>query len=65
MNGNPDLLGCPFCGGEPTLETTTDPDDGCNCIRCDECDFDLMGGPVGIGWWPTPAAAAAAWNRRA
>ena len=24
-----------------------------------------MGGPVGIGWWPSPAEAIASWNRRA
>ncbi|HDS0944971.1 Lar family restriction alleviation protein [Stenotrophomonas maltophilia] len=57
-------LPCPFCGGQATMETTTEPDESCHCVRCVECDFDLMGGPIGIGWWPTPAAAISAWNRR-
>lgn len=60
-----ELKACPFCGNAASMETTTDPQSDCNCVRCDECDFDLMGGPIGIGWWPSESAAAEAWNRRA
>lgn len=56
------LLPCPFCGGAPSPD---EPDEDCFCVRCDECGFDLMGGPVGLGWWSTAEAAAGAWNRRA
>lgn len=62
LTNHPDLLPCPFCGGEPTL---IDPDDGCYCVSCSECQYELMGGLVGIGWWPTVSDAAAVWNRRA
>lgn len=59
------LLPCPFCGGEAEFETTTDPRGDCNCVRCDDCDYSLMNGPVGIGWFSTAKEAAESWNRRA
>lgn len=62
---DPKLKPCPFCGDEAYYETTTDPDGGCNCVRCETCNFDLMSGPIGIGWYKTKADAAQAWNHRA
>ena len=61
---DPELLPCPFCGTAGEYETTSDPDSGCNCVRCPNCDFDLMTGPVGIGWFATRNEAAQAWNTR-
>jgi Lar family restriction alleviation protein len=58
------LLPCPFCGEDAEYETTTDPKESCNCVMCPDCDYSLMTGPVGIGWYGTKKEAAAAWNRR-
>lgn len=60
----PELLSCPFCGTNGEYETTTDPDGRYNCVQCPNCDFSLMSGPIGIGWFPTKTDAARAWNRR-
>ena len=61
---DPELEPCPICGREAEYETTTDPLDACNCVRCPNCDYSLMNGPVGIGWYRTKDDAARAWNHR-
>lgn len=57
------LLPCPFCGG-PAEMSVTDPEDDCHVAGCPDCDFCLMGGPIGIGWYRTADDAITAWNRR-
>lgn len=62
---DPELLPCPFCGHGAEYETTTTPNDECHCVCCPDCNFSLMSGRVGIGWFPTKVDAARAWNHRA
>lgn len=50
----PELLPCPFCGGEPWLY---DNEDGPSNVMCDHCCCD---GPLGNN-----QDAVSAWNRRA
>jgi hypothetical protein len=58
-----ELKDCPFCGNEGETEAIV----GGQCwgVGCTNCDYQLMSGPVGIGWFRTEAEAIAAWNTRA
>ncbi|WP_261541428.1 Lar family restriction alleviation protein [Burkholderia multivorans] len=56
-----DLLPCPFCGREAEAEKI---EDACYGVGCQSCDFQLMSGNVGIGWFASEAEAISAWNRR-
>ncbi len=59
-----DILPCPFCGCDAEFDECehTEP---LFCIECPDCDFSLLNGPVGIGWFGTKEDAAISWNRRA
>jgi hypothetical protein len=58
-----EMLNCPFCGNEGETEEI----DGVNCwgVGCTVCDYQIMRGPVGIGWFLSKRDAIAAWNSRA
>jgi hypothetical protein len=56
-----DLQSCPFCGESGETEFI---EDACWGVGCPDCDYQLMCGPVGIGWWPSEKEAIAVWNRR-
>ena len=36
-NTQPELLQCPFCGGDPILDTPADNDHGRWSVYCDNC----------------------------
>ena len=57
-----DLKDCPFCGEAGQIEQI---ESACFGIGCEACDFQIMSGTEGIGWFSTKNAAAVAWNRRA
>lgn len=62
MTSNIEFQRCPFCNGEATC---VEVDTSCWEIGCKNCDFRIMSGPVGIGWFADRMSAAKFWNTRA
>lgn len=63
MTGAPELLNCPFCGGEARTESTiTDASVWCNACKATVVMKHYLGPTVG---WDASPRVAAAWNRRA
>lgn len=58
---NKELLPCPFCGERGETEKIQED---CYGVGCGSCDFQLMSGPVGIGWHSSREDAISAWNTR-
>ena len=56
-----DLRGCPFCGGLGDIEQI---ESGCFGVGCQDCDFQLMNGTIGLGWHKSESDAIRAWNER-
>ena len=54
MTDTPELLPCPFCGGDATNQIPVQE----MCITCHTCEIDVWGDGSGI------ESAIAAWNRR-
>ncbi|WP_287915913.1 Lar family restriction alleviation protein [Comamonas sp.] len=56
-----DLRGCPFCGGLGDIDEIKS---GCFGVGCQDCDFQLMNGTIGLGWHKSESDAIRAWNER-
>lgn len=55
------LLPCPFCGKPGEIEKI---EDDCFGVGCGHCDYQVMAGIVGIGWFSSAENAAQYWNLR-
>ena len=66
MTTNTDIKPCPFCGEAANIESVEDTEKGgyVYVIGCGDCCYDLMSGPIGIGWYKTTNEAINAWNER-
>ena len=65
----PDLKGCPFCGGDAEIVWNRDPrtDEPCYAIYCPECGIALVNVNAdehSSGFFETKWSAIMAWNRR-
>lgn len=56
-----DAKGCPFCGG---LCNVKEIETECWGAGCEDCDYQVMSGPVGIGWFRSEHEAVRTWNVR-
>lgn len=61
MTTNETIKPCPFCGDDAHIHEVEENCWGCGCKAC---GYDVLNGPVGIGWHVSRSAATEAWETR-